>query len=137
MMHSSLAWGAKADGAKIVVIDPAHTPAADIADLWLRPRSGTDVAIEAADVVLVRDDLGALAEAIVLSRRTVRTIRQNLFWAFGYNVAAIPLAAGLFVPWGGETMRLSPGIAAGAMALSSLFVVSNSVRLRRFDPARA
>ncbi len=111
-------------------------PALASADVGIAIGSGTDVAIEAADVVLVRDDLGALAEAIVLSRRTVRTIRQNLFWAFGYNVAAIPLAAGLFVPWGGESMRLSPGIAAGAMALSSLFVVSNSVRLRRFDPSR-
>ena len=86
--------------------------------------------------MLIRDDVGAVADAVALSRRTLRTIHQNLFWAFGYNVAAIPLAAGLFVPWGGEALRLSPGVAALAMALSSLFVVSNSARLRRFDPAR-
>jgi Cu+-exporting ATPase len=109
-------------------------PALASADVGIAIGSGTDVAVEAADVVLVHDDLGAVADAIVLSRRTLRTIHQNLFWAFGYNVAAIPLAAGLFVPWGGDALRLSPGVAALAMALSSLFVVSNSARLRRFDP---
>ena len=96
--------------------------------------SGTDVAIEAADVVLVRRDLSAVADAIVLSRRTLRTIHQNLFWAFAYNLAAIPLAAGVFVPLFGTHARLSPGVAALAMALSSLFVVTNSARLARFDP---
>ncbi len=111
-------------------------PALASADVGIAIGSGTDVAIEAADVVLVREDLGALADAVVLSRRTLRTIRQNLFWAFGYNVAAIPLAAGLFVPWGGESLRLSPAVASLAMALSSLFVVTNSARLRRFDPRR-
>ena len=111
-------------------------PALATANVGLAIGSGTDVAIEAADVVLVRDDLSAVADAIVLSRRTLRTIRQNLFWAFGYNVSAIPLAAGAMVPILGSAMRLSPGIAAMAMALSSLFVVSNSARLRRFDPSR-
>ncbi|MFP6655142.1 MAG: heavy metal translocating P-type ATPase [Myxococcota bacterium] len=109
-------------------------PALATANVGLAIGSGTDVAIEAADVVLVRDDLSAVAEAIVLSRRTLRTIRQNLFWAFGYNLAAIPLAAGILVPVLGIGMRLSPGIAATAMALSSLFVVANSARLTRFDP---
>lgn len=111
-------------------------PALASANVGVAIGSGTDVAIEAADVVLVGEDLGRMAEAVVLSRRTLRTIRQNLFWAFGYNVAAIPLAAGLFVPWGGEALRLSPAIASLAMALSSLFVVTNSARLRRFDPSR-
>jgi Cu+-exporting ATPase len=109
-------------------------PALATANVGIAMGSGTDVAIEAADVVLVKQDLSRVADAIVLSRRTLRTIRQNLFWAFGYNVAAVPLAAGLLVPWAGTSMRLDPSIAAMAMAMSSLFVVTNSARLRRFDP---
>ena len=98
-------------------------PALAAADLGIALGTGTDVAISAADLILLRDDLGAVPDAIRLARGTLAVIRGNLAWAFGYNIAAIPLAAAGF---------LNPLIAGAAMALSSVFVVGNSVRLRHF-----
>ena len=105
-------------------------PALAQSDLGIALGSGTDVAIDASDVTLMRADLAGAVDAIALARRTMRTMRQNLFWAFAYNVIGIPIAAGVLYPFFG--LLLSPVIASAAMALSSVSVVSNSLRLRRF-----
>lgn len=103
-------------------------PALAAADVGLAMGTGTDVAIEAGDVVLMTGDPLGVANAHRISRATMRNIRQNLFWAFGYNAVLIPVAAGVLVPFGGP--QLSPMLAAGAMALSSVFVLSNALRLK-------
>ena len=107
-------------------------PALARADVGIAMGSGTDVAIEAADVTLMRGDLRGVVAAVDLSRRTIRIVKQNLVWAFGYNVVLIPVAAGLLYPlWG---ILLSPILAGAAMAFSSVSVVMNSLRLRRWRP---
>jgi Cu+-exporting ATPase len=110
-------------------------PALAQADLGIAIGSGTDVAIDASDVTLMRGDLGGVVQAISLSRRTMRTMKQNLFWAFIYNVIGIPVAAGVLYPVLG--ILLSPILASAAMAFSSVSVVSNSLRLRRYQPRAA
>jgi Cu+-exporting ATPase len=108
-------------------------PALVQADIGIAIGSGTDVAMESADIVLMRSDLMDVPTAINLSKRTIRNIKQNLFWAFGYNVLGIPLAAGLLYPFGGPL--LNPIFAAAAMSLSSVSVLTNALRLKRFKAA--
>jgi len=104
-------------------------PALAQADVGMAIGAGADIALDAADVVLMRGDLRSAVQAIELSKRTMRTMKQNLFWAFAYNVVGIPIAAGALYPAFG--VMLSPILASGAMAFSSVSVVTNSLRLRR------
>jgi Cu+-exporting ATPase len=109
-------------------------PALAAADVGIAMGAGTDIALDSAQVVLMSSDLAKVAQAFALSRATLRNIKQNLFWAFGYNIVLVPVAMGALYPLNGTL--LNPALGAAAMALSSLFVLANALRLRRFGTAK-